>query len=1274
VTAVPAPTAEQQTAAIQDTLNKEAAKPPVQPAPVEAAPVEAPAVTKAKAMAAEATPPPSPESLAEADAIAKNDAPTEEIAKSVPSYTSPKKSGRASVPGQRSVYYNTGDANLDGIVHDSIIAHKGTADTAEARATALDKAGITQAQRAQIRNIAVNAVDKTTGRISAEGKQAIEDVITGRGAEKTAPVTTEPPVAEAPAGETVDTTPVDEALTSNPNKLGTITHNAVLDGSINTPEGVTKAINDVTTAAHNAAEESGAPLSDIIKKGQAAWEHSSARGKDLTPVEAQHGYNDRKGGYAGDPSFTPEQQQVYKDYAQEISTLRDRSGHSLTGGHQGAWYGPRQSLVDGKSAEFNPELINEISRKGQSSRTPVDSLDTSATPYEHAIQRYANAPDAGAQRIVNAIEKDPVTGAPNGVHLPDTAKQQLEDSLKAITEKRDQAARLEHEGNHDEAKQIRDSIVGDINNTFNKVIDDIPGTGSTRRAAINNVKAIREPYRQSMMQVLSLSNVVNRVADQGGKLVALAKRPLERGLEKVVGGHYANIARDAGTDVNTLNTNKEALTAARSIAKGSQGRQIIENAKTAQAMAGAGRGVVGKAAAKVAEIPSTLNAAATQLGDLHNMNVVDALKVGASLPGAKNLKTVADYQKYFGDWMKTDGYKQALSGAEHDNNRQIGMSGGKGDNMQSGGKASRIISKYLDNGVKTAAEHYGFNPENPLIRNANDYVKGNVTGYAGVGSRILGYGKDALTLGKLREAGKVAASGSPDAVARATQIASKQIASTIATYGTAGAAALAAKSGVIGYTGPQPAAGSSDSAYNKSYTVPANQWYINLPNGQRAYFNATRTFNTPGLAADVVGTAMTSKDPASATGAIAGQVYNQAGGSSLPQTIVNATDFAKDPTGQTPAGKYASEQLQQTAAPSTGILNNIANWQDPTKRAPTNFVDDLKSNLPVLRSQVPAAKDSQGNDIANSKQLSGGSSVLSIGTNPDASAAQGADPVATEINRLQKISGNVFPTSTNKNAKSDTSTYASMLLKDPIYTSLDDSGKAEMLKSILAGTSTKGIDPSLSSTDKQALMDASLLGSAKTQAWLDNNDNNSNYKTALYNNAQASKTLTADDNNMNHKTGLKYQMVRAQTDQKLGADSDLKQLYHDTSTTDMKNMLNPENENYNPDQAAKVYAYDQALASAHVSEASNTDSTKYNMAAILKSIAKANGPKGGKKTFGFANLPSTLVGTGSGGTGSGNGGYAADAPLFTPIASLKTPAIAAIPNGRTISVQKGEHL
>lgn len=1044
---------------------------------------------------------------------------------------------------------------------------------------------------------------------------------------------------------------VKEADATPPAKLGTITRQSVRDGSIKTPEGLDKTISDTTAAAHSEAQAAGDTLENIIKKGQAVWEKN--------PKASAREASDLVDG------FTPEQQQVYKDYGQELHTLRDRSGHSLNGGNQGAWYGPRQFLDDaGKSGEYDSSLVNELKRSGGKTDVNGNALDHSSTPYEHYIRRYSNAVDAASQRMVDAVETHATTGEATGIKVPDAAKQKLEDSLKNITDQRDEADRLLAAGETKGGRVAETAVQKQIRQAFNNFIDDIPGTGSTRREAINNVKAMRGQYEQSLTQTLTLSNLVNRAADQGTKVVEHMKQPLVRGLEKVINPIMKTKAME-GADSFALNTTKEARQAANEFAKGTLGREMVDNAAETISSAGAGRNPIAKGIAKVDATVRAGGGMLTQSGDLSTQNVREALQIGASRPEAQGLKTVEDYKKYFADYSGTQKFKDDLAKVEQVQNPKIGLAGG--EVQENGGTVSNALSKHVDNFISTQADRIkpGLG-KNRGVREVNDLVKGNVTGYAGVTSRVLGTVRDAvLPIKPLRAAAKEAASGDPAAVARATKMAAHAVADTIALYGTAGAATIAAKSGLLGYTGAQPTRGSSDSAYNKANNVPANQWFVNV-GGKRVYFDPARPAGAAGVAADIAGSIATGSDPLATATNIGGQIANQAGGSSLPDNYKNAMTGFFDSTATDAEKKYSQAQIQALAAPSTGVLNNVANWTDPTKRSPTNFVEDLKSNIPVLRASTPAAKDSMGNAIPNSKQISGGSSLFSVGKNTDSAQVKEADPVAAEITRLQKIDGSVMPTASNTNAKDGKALkdFGKMLFDDPIYTSADDKGKAALLKDVLAGTSTKGIDSSLNATDKQALLDAKILG-GKSKAWLEDNGNNANYTTARYNNAKALGTLTKEDDNLQNKSSLKYKQLEAQVNQKTGADTQLKDLYGQITQSDFKAMLNPDDaENYNPEMATKLYDYDKARTESGVSGAKFTDKPKYN-------LDPNKGKKGGGsgKNFAFASLPSSLVGTGTSGSGPGKG-YANDSPLFKPIASLQAPTVAPIPNGRNISAVK----
>lgn len=1060
-------------------------------------------------------------------------------------------------------------------------------------------------------------------------------------------------------------------------KLGKIAHNAILDGSIDSPEGAQSVITRTEAAANNEAESAGDSLSNIIAKGQTAWDLSKKAGKDLTTKEAEQQIE----------GFTPAQQQVYKDYANELSTVANRSGVGLTDrGHQGAWYGPQQALgEDGQSAPFNPALVNEL-RRGQSGQTiPSANLDYSTTPYSQYIQRYADPVNAASQRMANIVETD-AKGNPTGIRVPDTAKAQLESDLQGVVAKHDAALRALADGDAKKAQTLKDSMQGDIDKAFVAFADNIPGSGSARRNAINELKDLRQAYTQSAMQTLSLSNVVNRVADQGTKLVYGAEQPIARVVGKVIDPLMQNVARSEGTAVNGLNTSRNAMKAAKEMAAGTLGSNIRNNFNSTMALAGAGKNPLMKAVSKAAALPNAIGAAGTQLGDLATQNVAKALQIAASRPEAQGLESVEDYKRYFGNYMNSSQFKDDLAQVEAANNRRIGLTGAANDNMGGGGKISNFLSRNVDNGIINAARasdaKNGTNlASNPLIRNANDYVKGNITGYAGVGSRILGTATNALAGGipDVVKAVNIAKSGDPAAVARATQLASQSVTDAITAYGVGGAAFALAKAsgGAIGYTGAQPAAGSSDAAYNKANNIPANQWYINLPNGQRVYFDAARPFGAAGVAADLAGSAATGRDLPNTTGNILTQVYNQAGGSSLPNNIVDATNFI-NPASSAATKKLAGQQLEATLAPSTGVLNNVANATDSVKRAPTNFAQDIAANIPILRSSVPAAKDSQGNPIPNSKQVSGGSSVYSLAKNPDATPGAGADPLTSEISRLQGISGNVFPTAQNTGASKNTANInglAHTLLNDPIYKAADDATKAEMLKGVMAGTTGKTISNSLGDGDKQALLDYTLLGKGKGAVWLEDNGNAKNYYNALYNNAQANGTLTAKDNNLNNKSGLRYQAVAAGVNVSVGADQDLQQLYHDTSQSEWRAMGNPNSDSYDPETYQKLMEYDQARTDAGVSEKSSaSDQAKYvAKASGTRSGARSGSGRGGSSpNFGFANMPSSLLGI-KGGTGTSSaGGYSAATPLFTPIASLQAaPTVANIPKGRSISVSKG---
>jgi len=943
-------------------------------------------------------------------------------------------------------------------------------------------------------------------------------------------------------------------------KLGTITRQAVKDGSINTPEGVAKAISDTTTAARAEAEAAGDSIENIIKKGQTVWETNP----EATTKEASEIVKD----------FTPAQQQVYKDYAQELTTLRKRSTQSLYGGNQGAWYAPRQFLdEEGASRAYDSSLVNEIKRTGKSKTdTEGNSLDYSTTPFEHYIQRYADAADAGTQRMVGAVEE-------HGIKMPEESKSALKESLGDITRRQDDAERaLAETGDKKAYDKLQSEIQKDVRKAFDNFIDEIPGTGAAKRAAVNDVKALRGTYEQTLSQTVTLSNIGNRIADQGTKGIEALKRPLVQGLKKGLNPIVKAFAPDT-FEKNALNVTNEARQAAKEFSRGTLMHEIADNFKATVSNAGAGRNPLVKAIAKTDAGVRATGSATTQMGDLSTSNVRDALEIGASRPEAAGLKTVQDYKKYFADYVKTQKFKDDLASVERTQNPKIGLAGG--EIQENGGKVSTWLSKNVDNGLRTYAESKKAGlGNNRLVREVNDYVKGTLTGYAGVSSRVLGSVADAaLPIRPLVAVAKEAASGDPVAVARATNMAAHAVADTIALYGAGAGTKMLVDSGVIGFTGPQAKQGSSESSFNKSRTIPANQFYLNLPDGNRLYFDPARPFGAPGVAADIAGSVATgAKDLGGTMANIGGQLFNQSGGNSIPENIVNIQKGYLDPSVSESEKKYARARTESLLAPSTGFLNNLANWTDGVKRAPENFSEFIQSNIPGMRQNVNVAKDSMGNDIPNSQQISGGSSIFSVGKNPDAVDANGnaADPIGAEINRLQKSGQkNVMPTNANTNAKAEVNTeLAKLLLQNDSYKAADAGTQADILHQVLIGK-TKDINTSLSNDDKMALLDYKLQGKKGT-VWLEDNNNNLRYLGAKINNDLANGTMTksSPDMDMGKKGSLAQKYTIAKVNAELNVPQELKNSYADTTKAELYKL------DANSQEYKDLVAYDKALAEA----------------------------------------------------------------------------------------------
>lgn len=1113
------------------------------------------------------------------------------------------------------------------------------------------------------------------------GKSLDEAQSAPKAAKTSEPVTEPTNVVESPQPTKTSTPPSDDG------ELGKVARQAVLDGSITTKEGQAEVIRKTTALANKEAEQAGTTIEDIIRKGQEAWEKSQLAKHDLSPEEVANGAKTPDGkDIKPVQGFTPEQQSIYQRYSQELSTVRNRTEVALKEGNQGEWYAPRQYLDDmGNSPEYNPDLINEMKRSTTAkTNSEGNPLDYSTRQHEDYLRRYMDAENAGTQRLINAVENNADTGEATGVKLSDKAKANVSKGMEGVIAKRDEGLKLQAEGDAKGAMKAQREVQREIDRTFKQLIRDVPA-GPGRKEAVNQLKVIRGTYMQSTIQTFALSNVVNRVADQGARVLLGAQRPVTRLLEKAIAPMMDKKVMD-GVEALTLNTSKNARKAAKEMTKGTLSNEIRDNFKANTSMAGEGRNPLVKTMAKIDAYVRASGTSVTQAGDISTQVARRALELGASRPEAKGLKTVDEYKRYFADYMNGKNFKADLASAEADLMPRIGLAGSEGDNMAHGGKFSRGVSKYLDNGVKTGVEALGQRfgvkglGDKRIVQEVNDYWKVNGPGYAAVTSRVFGYVSNSLAGGvpKVLKAVKEAGKGDPAASARATQIAAQSISDAVAVYGTIGAAFILPKiaEGVIGFTGAQPTSGSSDSAHNKSEQVPANQWYLNLPGGDRLYIDPSR-IGAPGVGANLAGGLQkgTAGDTAANT---LGQMANQVGGESLPEKYNTFTTAFSDTTASESEREYARKRLGSMAVPAMGLSSNIANWMDDKKRDTAGFTNTLKSRIPGLRQSVPVATDARGNEITNTKQVSGGSSLLSIGKNTESKEYKASDPVGAEIARLQRGDQDVFPTNANKNAKNkNTQDLARLLINDDVYKKADDKKKGEMMSSALNGTDFKDVNTSISNEDKLAIMHAKQQGDKKKK-WLENNDNAANYYRADYNNAKANNTLTDKDESLNEKSGKKYRMISAQVDKDFGADQELKRLYSAIGKSEIKNYFNHNSDMYDPELGERLLAFDQARTAKGVSRNSKfSDKPKYS-----STTAKGGSGRRGGRSMGRS------------GSGSGSGGKAKGYNLPTSLLSSKSNSAPDIKRGErlfkaptlvstaektksripNISVKKGIHL
>jgi len=1064
-------------------------------------------------------------------------------------------------------------------------------------------------------------------------------------ASKAAPAPTPSPADVAAAARSTEQAQAPTQAAAD--ELGSITRNALLNGSVNSDTEAQALADRVGSAIEKAAEDAGTTWDKINRKIQAAYS-----GKAKTAAEA---------------NLSPAELDVANRAANELSTLRERVEPSLVTGRKVQFYAPRQA----EDTAYNSELVNEIARLTNGMGVDNNALDYSTTPYRQAIRRYANQADATISHLSNAAENRvvrDVSGSadqlvPTGTKISDQTKQAIRPDVEEYHAAQNDAARAIQGGDLNTFNDAISRSDNAINRAINRMAEDI---GSNRQA-VDSLTDTRKAYLQSTMRTNMFLNIANRIYDQFGK------------LEANIGDTLLPIANKVSNSMLSgkggLATGGAARSVARQYAKGALTNQLNRNLKTNIQLAGAGsRNPLTKGIAKLDAAYRGIGTYATSLGDLQKNAVKAANMKFLGDAQATGITDKAGLEKYLADKVNTPEYNDVVHEMSNIYGGYVGMPNSISGLNDGDNKVSQFLSR-ADNLVRNSTDRL------PIPARAkqelNDLIMPSLTGFAGATSRIASRGLNAMALGipQIRKGLELASSDLPNAKAVGQMMISRSLIDAASAGGATTAGLLLGSTGH--WVGSYPSDPNEQARWARDGITP-DSFEFDI-GGKKVYVQPGRVLGAlalPAVLPAVAANAIQNGDsPSDAVGQVLdgtlGQLMNNLGVDALGQHI---SDIVKLTSGNETDKANASRDLinalgfsLSNVVPAAGLQNNVANALDPYKRDTSgNIANTIESRNPFTRGSVPVKKDAFGNPITNNTQATLGSSAVTVGA--DNTAPQ-TDPLNAEIDRLAKAGSEVTPTKQNTNADNGVSQeLGKLLLDDPIYTQADDKTKGDILKGVLAGTSTRDFNANLDNTSKQALLDYKILGKKKGDVWLQNNDNAANYYKAVYDNADANGTLTTKDNNLNNKSGKRYQMIQAQVNQQFQADQDLQQLYNDTDVTEWRAMGNPESDSYDPTTYNKLMTYDDARTKAGVSGASS-DSGKNKY--VPKKSGK--GGKGGRagsgsKNFTFASNPSSLVGTAKG------GGYAEATSLFKPIPDLQAPASAQAPKARTISIKKGVSL
>lgn len=1011
------------------------------------------------------------------------------------------------------------------------------------------------------------------------------------------------------------------------------------------------------------AIQSGRQLDDAgweelaTQVGRAADEAASSIGTDVPTIlgKVQRAYDNRKQvKSAKDAGLSDAEFDVYKKLINEQTYLRNRADPALLGdGNIPRWYSPRQT----PDTEFDPDLVNEISRRSDGLRT--EQLDLTTTPIEQAIRRYGNAQRAITDDVISKIESAPVTEngttrlADTGIRVSDEAKAEFSRGAEKYIQQKDAVERAL--ADTDVSPKKIDKMVSaaedDLDAAFAKLIDDIPKNTAEGRNAIARLQERRGAYIQSSIRTNMFSNIVNRVLDHIGSNIV-------RSTNQIVG--LADAAASLATGRRVLAGGREARGIARNYAKGALGKNLVRDFKTS----------VNLAPTKLGKADAMFRAAGTAItgsSDLTTTVVKMTNRMMLARAQAQGITSKAGMEKYLRENINSPEYKELLTGVNDIYNGYLGLPTSLTSRM---GTTGRWFSK-VDNLVNAGLEKFA--PQLPprVRRELNDLIMPALSGFAGATYRI---GKKALNSSMAGIPGIVKGTR----LMREGGEASQQIGQMMIIRsmidglvgGVAGAASVGALvSNQMEWTGPYPEGDPNKAALWERQGITPNSLRFNTGqkdgNGNDIYVQiqpgrVLGPFSLPVVLPAVIKSGGTVGDVFDAT---LGQMIENMGAEGV---LRNAGNISTALTGSGYAREKAIENLMSSAGfsvsnvvPLSGLQNNVANAADDVKRDTSNnrFTDSILNRNPFTRESLPEKTDNLGDPVRNNTLL--GSSAVTTARKPSQDGEAQANAFDSEMERLSSAGFNdVMPGRdvTSKTATKD----AELLLGTGYYKSLSDEGKAEALKKSLSATTTKEISTKLDDSQRATLIEHKLMNEDQRKVWKEDNTNALNYFEAEYMNKEASGTLSADDKDINKTGSLAQDIVAARVDAENNVPQELTQMFDNTNKTEFNNL---------PEEAQnQLIAYDKARVAAGLPSKFQNKYGTYGKLGRGGRGGRGGGRGGAGKGFAFASLPASLVGTGATG---GSSPYADNAPLFKPIPDLRAPESKPIPRGRTISVKKG---